>query len=170
MTELSSEAIVAGQAASSAVEELHEREAVEQAAITAELSAGVAEVAAANAEETARQAAETASIAVETAAQAAAESREVASETIETVAERTVSRDEYETFRSEMAPLLEFYANAEAARIAELEKQEQIQEIGVADGIGTGPAGNTGPGNTGPDGNTNTVTVSRRKGFKRGRR
>lgn len=170
MTELSTEAAVAGQAAASAVEEVQARAAVAERAELAEIEASGAHGAAIEAQETAQLAALEAEHAHQAASQASDDAREVASETLTAVAERTVPREDFEALRAEVAPLLEYHARAEAERLAAEQSQDenQVQEVGVEDGIGSG--GNGGTGNSGPDRGDSPPVTSRRGRLRRGRR
>jgi hypothetical protein len=161
---LSDEAAVAAEAAATAVETLHEREAVDAAAQNAELTATMAEDTAAAAEQRAAEAETVAQIAEQTAQQAAAEAQQVREEAGEAVAS-ALTREEFEAFRSEMSPIRDYFARLEAERIA-AENEPQVEEVSVEDGIGaasrgnaSGPAAGNGTGNSGPDGTERTVTV-----------
>jgi hypothetical protein len=176
MSDLSPEAIVAADAAANAVEELHSREAVTETAVEAELSADVAAMQAADAAEEARQAAETAAIAVEIAAEAGttAESVREQNEEIANSGDRALSA--IETLRTEMAPILDRYAQEEAARIAEAQ-QSTVEEIDVTDGKRTtgSNSGNSDTGRTGDNSgepeHSGPVGTARRTGkLRRGRR
>jgi hypothetical protein len=150
----------------------------EQAATEA---ASIAAVGAVVASGEAQEARETANEAVDEAAQAQAlaaaalvsaeETREAAGEAIASVASRTVSREEFEAWRAEMEPVREYFANAEAERVAREQAQTEVQEVSVEDGIGTGSETSTignGTGDNGPDRGTSS---ERRSGLRhRGRR
>lgn len=153
MTEPSPEAVVAAEAAGSAVEELHSREAVADAALTAEVIASDAEVQAENAAETATIAAELASEAVAIAAEASAEAEAARDETEQVASSGDRALQAIEALRDQMGPIFQRYADEEAARIA-AESEPSVEEVDVTN-AGTGDSGgnsgsNSGDNNSGP--------------------
>lgn len=151
----------------------------EQAATEA---ASIAAIGAVVASETAAQAEETANVALEETAETQAavlavaaeveQTREAAGEAIQAVADGTVSRQEFETFRAEMASVRQHYADMEAQRVAAEQSQGQVQEVSVENGIAGGTAGGPGNGNSGLDtGGSESSAPQRRAGLRhRGRR
>jgi hypothetical protein len=141
MSEPSPEAVVAANAAGSAVEELHEREAVADAAVTAEIVASEAELRAEDASETAAVAAELASDAVAIAANASVEAEAARDETQQVASSGNDALQAVEALRQQMAPIFQRYADEEAERIAQ-ETAPAVEEVDVT---------NAGAGNSGGD-------------------
>jgi hypothetical protein len=140
VSEPSPEAVVAAEAAGSAVEELHSREAVADAAVTAEIIAGDAELQAEEAAETATVAAELASEAVAMAAQANAESEAARDEAQQVASTGDRALQAIEALRNQMEPIFQRYANEEAERIA-AENAPPVEEVDVTNAGGTGNSG-----------------------------
>lgn len=178
MSELSPEATVAGEAAASAVEELHSREAVAEAALEAAETAVVAESIA----EDARDASTLALAAVAEVAESQVQEERVAD--AEASAEQALSSgdralQEIEAFRTQMEPIAEYFARLEAERVAA--ESTSPETVGVEKGLenGTGAAGSDGTSNggnsgtrssdTGPDRQPSS-TASSRPRLRRGRK
>lgn len=151
MSELSPEAHVAAEAAASAVEELHEREAIADAAVEAEFTAADAEIRAANAEAAAEEAIAVAGITAEVTAEIASE----ASERAEVAHEEASAAVDYgqqalqevQALRAQVEPVIQRHQNEEAERIASLETAGQVEEVDVTHGNGTGTDNGTGGDN-----------------------
>jgi hypothetical protein len=171
MSELSPEAHVAAEAAASAVEELHEREAIADAAVEADIRAADAENRAANAEETATVAVlvaeESAQISTEIALEAATVAEEAHEQAATSADYGQRAIQEIEALRAEVAPIIQRHQDEEAARIAAMETASRVEEVDVTDGNATGNSTGTGDESprvsvSGPDRPTGRLRRGRR--------
>lgn len=176
MTELSSEAVVAGQAAAAAVEELHDREELADAAATAAVEASVAAVDAEIAVEeaaVAQQEAEAAaslSVGAAVAAEEAQETAEVAGDlAMRTYEELRAARAEMGEIRSLLISQQEQEVREEVAEVPVNATAANEQQAGNSSGSTESHSSTSGGQGTSVATGSNSGS-ERRTGLRRGRR